>query len=520
MLAKGKAPKVLAASERMEPVADIPEGRPLRGARSARRRDQARKGMQEVEDMAVFVLDTRQQPLMPCSEKRARLLLACGRARVHRMVPFTIRLVDRLVEDSVLQPVRLKLDPGSQTTGIALVREDDTTDPETGEISRTLTVLMLLELKHRGHAIRDALTRRAAFRRRRRGTLRYRPARFDNRSTPAGWLAPSLRHRVDTVQAWVTRLGRLVPITALSQELVRFDTQALRNPAISDVEYQQGELLGYEVREYLLEKWGRQCAYCDAQNVPLEIDHIHPRSRGGSDRVSNLTLACHPCNQRKGARDVAEFLAQAPERARKILAQATRPLRDAAAVNSTRWALFQRLQATGLEVEAASGGRTKWNRHRFHIPKEHCLDAACVGHIDAMRNWVQPILCIKATGRGRYQRTRLTRYGFPRGYLMRSKSAFGFQTGDLVRAVVTTGKKVGTHLGRVAIRASGRFNLQTGNGLVQGIHHQFCTLVQRADGYGYSWTKIALEKGDAGTGAACAAALSLPGLNAGVSRAK
>jgi len=86
--------------------------------------------------------------------------------------------------------------------------------------------------------------------------------------------------------------------------------------------------------------------------------------------------------------------------------------------------------------------------------------------------------------------------------------------------VVTTGKKVGTHLGRVAIRASGRFNLQTGNGLVQGIHHQFCTLVQRADGYGYSWTKIALEKGDAGTGAACAAALSLPGLNAGVSRAK
>jgi len=470
--------------------------------------------------MAVFVLDQRKKPLMPCSEKRARLLLERGRARVHRMVPFTIRLVDRRVEDSALQPLRLKLDPGSKTTGMALVREKETVDANTGAIVRAGTVLMLLELQHRGHAIRDALTQRRTFRRRRRGNLRYRPARFDNRTKPEGWLAPSLQHRVDTTMAWIHRLMRWTPVTAIAQELVRFDTQALRNPEILGTEYQQGTLFGYEVREYLLEKWGRKCAYCDVENVPLEIDHIHPRSKGGSDRVSNLTIACHPCNQRKSNRPLAQFLAKAPERAQKILAQAKAPLGDAAAVNSTRWALFQRLKATGLEVEVASGGRTKWNRHRFHIPKEHCLDAACVGHVDAIRNWVQPILSIKATGRGRYQRTRLTRYGFPRGYLMRSKSAFGFQTGDLVRAVVTTGKKVGTHLGRVAIRTSGSFNIQTGNGLVQGIHHQFCTLVQRADGYGYSWTKIALDKGGAGTGAACAAALSLPGLNAGVSRAK
>jgi len=105
-------------------------------------------------------------------------------------------------------------------------------------------------------------------------------------------------------------------------------------------------------------------------------------------------------------------------------------------------------------------------------------------------------------------------------YLMRSKSAFGFQTGDFVRAVVPTGKKAGIYTGRVAIRASGSFNLRTVYGLVQGIHHRFCTLVQRADGYGYSWTKIALDKGGAGAGAACADSLSLPGLNAGVFRAK
>ncbi|WP_231551130.1 RNA-guided endonuclease IscB, partial [Acidithiobacillus ferrivorans] len=464
-------------------------------------------------------LDKRKKPLMPCHPARARELLREGRARVHRIVPFTIRLVDRLQADSVLQPLRLKLDPGSKTTGLALAREKETVDPTTGEVLRTLTILMLLELKHRGHAIRDALTSRSALRRRRRGNLRYRPARFDNRTKPEGWLAPSLQHRVDTTLAWVKRLMRWAPVTALSQELVRFDMQQMQNPEISGTEYQQGTLAGYEVREYLLEKWGRECVYCRAQHTPLEIDHIHPRSKGGSDRVNNLTVSCHDCNQRKGNRPLEQFLAKAPERAEKILKQAKARLNDAAAVNSTRWTLFQRLKATGLDVEVASGGRTKWNRIRLGLPKAHCIDAACVGHLDAIKNWQQPVLSIKATGRGSYQRTRLTKYGFPRGVLTRSKSAFGFQTGDMVKAVVTRGKKAGAWLGRVAIRVSGSFNIQTATGLVQGIHHRFCTLIQRADGYSYSWTKIASTQGDAGLGRSQTAALSLPGLNPGVSRA-
>ena len=434
---------------------------------------------------------------MSCAEKRARLLLARGRARVHRLIPFTIRLVDRLQKNSVLQPLRLKRDPGSKTTGMALVRENETVDTTThatgnaGEITRTAVVLMLLELQHQGHAIRNTLTQRQAFRRRRRGNLRYRPTRFDNRTRPEGWLAPSLQHRVDTTMAWVTRFCRLAPVTALSQELVRFDMQQMENPEISGVAYQQGALAGYEVREYLLEKWGRTCAHCDAENAPIEMGHIHPKSRDRSDRVSNLTVACVPCNQRKNARDVREFLAHDPERLARIEAVRKAPLRDAAAVNSTRWALWERLKATGLDVEVSSGGRTKWNRKRLGVPKAHCLDTACVGHVGAVEHWQQPVLGIKAMGRGSYQRTRLTKYGFPGGYLMRSRSAFGFQTGDIVRAVVTTGKKAGVYLGRVAIRASGRFNIQTATGLVQGIHHRFCTRIQRADGYGYSWTTIA-----------------------------
>ena len=464
--------------------------------------------------MAVFVVDQHQRPLMPCSEKRARLLLERGRARVHRLVPFTIRLI----EESVVQPVRLKLDPGSKTTGLALVREAETVDTDTGAVVRKAVVLVLAELQHRGHAIRHALTQRRAFRRRRRGTLRYRPARFHNRKKPRGWLAPSLQHRVNTTISWVHRVMRWAPVTALSQELVRFDLQQWQHPEIHGTEYQQGTLLGYEVREYLLEKWGRHCTYCDTENVPLEIEHMHPKARGGSDRISNLTLACHPCNQRKGTQTVAEFLAHDPDRVRTLSTPAQAPLQDAAAVNSTRWTLYHQLQATALPIEAASGGRTQFNRRRLGIPKGHCLDAACVGAVNAIDRWKQPVLSIKATGRGSYQRTRLNRYGFPRGYLTRSKRAFGFQTGDLVKAVVTVGRKSGTYGGRVAVRASGSFNIQGAHGLIQGVSYRCCTLQQRADGYGYAFTTIAWEKGEGRRGQAEPAVLSLPGLKAGVSR--
>lgn len=441
--------------------------------------------------MAVFVLDKRKKPLMPCSEKRARLLLERGRARVHRLMPFTIRLIDRTQEESVLQPLRLKLDPGSKTTGIAVVREAESVDEETGEIQRQVHVLWLAELVHRGRQISEALTARRQMRRRRRSMLRYRAPRFLNRRKPEGWLPPSLRHRVGTTLAWVRRLQRLAPVSGIAQELVRFDMQAMENPEISGIEYQQGTLAGYEVREYLLEKWGRKCAYCGAQDVLLQIEHIHPKARGGSDRVSNLTLACAPCNRKKDSQDVRVFLAKDPQRLAKLLEQAKRPLHDAAAANSTRWALYEALKATNLPLETGSGGRTKFNRMRLGIPKTHALDAACVGVTHAAFDWGRPVLQIKATGRGSYQRTRLDRFGFPRGYLTRQKRHFGFQTGDWVRAEVTKGKKAGTYVGRVAVRASGSFNIQTREEVIQGIAHHHCTLLQRADGYGYSWIKRA-----------------------------
>jgi 5-methylcytosine-specific restriction endonuclease McrA len=467
--------------------------------------------------LAVFVLDKSGKALMPCSEKRARLLLARGRVRVHRVVPCVIRLVDRHVDSCALQPLRIKLDPGSKTTGLALVRDTEHVDAATGEIQRGAAVLNLFELVHRGRQISEALTARRNMRRRRRGNLRYRAPRFLNRTRPAGWLAPSLQHRVDTTMAWARRLTRWAPVAAVSSELVRFDMQAIENPEVAGVEYQQGTLAGYEVREYLLEKWGRTCAYCGARHVALQVEHIHPKACGGTNRISNLALACGPCNTKKAARPFEEFLAKDPKRLAAILAQAKRPQKDAAAVNATRWALVTALKTAGLPVEPASGGRTKYNRTQLGIPKTHALDAICVGEIAAVTGWRQPTVVVKCTGRGSYQRTRPDKYGFPRGYLTRSKRVHGFQTGDLVRADVPAGKKAGKHTGRVAVRATGSFNIQCAGDVVQGIPHRHCRLIQRSDGYGYS--RIALQEGDARAGTALLSALSLPAVNGGVSRA-
>lgn len=338
--------------------------------------------------------------------------------------------------------------------------------------------------RHRGGQIRDRLAARAALRRGRRSRkLRYRAPRFSNRTRPAGWLPPSLRHRVQTTMSWIDRLRRWAPVTAVHVERIAFDTQPLQNPNIAGLEYQQGTLAGYELREYLLDKWGRRCAYCGATGVPLNLDHIRARTCGGSDRVSNLTLACVACNQAKGATPVEVFLADRPATPDRIMRHATAPLHDAAAVTSTRWVLWRELTGTGLTVNVATGGRTKWNRHRTGAAKTHTLDALHVGEPDTVNRWPARFLVATATGRGTYSRTRSDRYGFPRLRLPRTTRVHGFATGDLVRAVVPAGLKRGTHTGRVAVRTSGSFNIRTGTALVQGIHHRHVRLLQRGDGW-------------------------------------
>jgi len=424
----------------------------------------------------VFVLDTTKRALNPVHPGRARLLLKQGKAAVYRHYPFTI-ILKRAVEHPALEALRVKIDPGSQTTGLAVVND------ASGE------VVWAAELLHRGKQIKRDLSRRRAVRRsRRQRKTRYRKPRFANRRKKQGMLPPSLQSRVCNVVTWVRRLLRLCPVAAISQELVKFDLQQMEQPDISNVEYQQGTLFGYEVREYVLLKWQHQCAYCDGSSVPLELDHVEARSKHGSNRVSNLVAACTPCNQRKSNQDIRDFLANDPERLARILAQVKTPLMEAAAVNAIRWALFDSLKALGLPIECGSGGCTKYNRVRRGLAKTHWLDAACVGASTPLPLTVKGVvpLQIRATGHGSRQMCRMDRFGFPRTGPKQAKRVYGFQTGDLVRAVVPKGIKQGTYVGRVAVRTSGSFNLTTRQGTIQGISHLWCVLVARSDGYTYT----------------------------------
>ncbi|MHB1919686.1 MAG: RRXRR domain-containing protein, partial [Acidimicrobiales bacterium] len=215
-------------------------------------------------------------PLMPCHPARARKLLRSGRARTCHRAPFVIRLVDREAKESEVPGVELGLDPGSKKTGVSVFQSTPA-----GRVG-----LCSFELEHRGQHIRKKMGQRAGYRRRRRTVnLRYRKPRWANRHPeacascgrnarhgsrycrPCGGardfadngqrrtrLAPSLRHRVDNTMSMLTRLSRWAPVVGVHLELVRFDTQQMENPEVSGVEYQQGTLAGFEVREYLLAK--------------------------------------------------------------------------------------------------------------------------------------------------------------------------------------------------------------------------------------------------------------------------
>lgn len=410
----------------------------------------------------------------PIHPAQARELMEKGKAAVFRMYPFTL-IMKRVVDNIVTYPLSLRIDPGSKFTGISLVNNRD-------------EVIWGMELQHRGSAIKDALETRKGVRRGRRARhTRYRQVRFLNRKRLKGWLAPSLMHRVLTIETWVKRLIKFSPVAEIRQELVRFDLQQLENPEISGVEYQQGQLMGYEVREYLLNKWDRKCTYCSTEDVPLQVEHIHPKAKGGSNRISNLCLACEKCNQKKGTQDIKVFLAKKPELQKKIQLQAKRPLKDAAAVNSTRWKLFEVLKETNLPVLTGSGGLTKFNRTRLELPKAHWIDAACVGVVDALKFLTTKVLNVKATGHGCRRFCRINKFGFP---CTGAKQEFEHvSTGDIVKATLRKNRKnvmAGIYTGRVKTPTTKGCEVVINEFRIGFSNMQDIKIIHHSDGFSYA----------------------------------
>ena len=440
----------------------------------------------------VLVLDTNRKPLMPCYPARARKLLSSGRASVFRRFPFTIILHDRTVEESVLQEVEIKIDQGSKTTGVALVVH--------GEAGSA--VAFAAHIEHRTN-IKSGLDSRRAIRRSRRSRkTRYRAPRFLNRTRPKGWLPPSLVSKAENILNWVTRFARFAPISKFAIETAKFDTQKLRNPDIQGVDYQRGRMYGYaDKKAYLLEREQGCCIYCgmDASKAKMEIEHVVPKSKGGTDSLNNLVLSCSICNQAKGNQDVQTYLKGKPSVLKRVKEHLGINYRDAAHTSSIRLFVLNNLramtEAIGATLEVGFGSTTKENRLSLGLPKDHWIDAAvCTkdGYSLRVEPSLKPLI-IKAVGRGSRQFCRMDKFGFPRtSPKPRSKNFFGFKTGDMVKVIIPDNAKtkvpVGTYIGRVAVRSTGSFDVKTKDAKLT-VSHKYCKPIHLMDGYSYAQTK-------------------------------
>ncbi len=418
----------------------------------------------------VFVVDKNKKPLAMCHSAKARKLLDRQKATVISQYPFVVKMKEENKEE-IQKTYCLKIDPGAKFTGLAILNNNE-------------EIVFCAVLQHKAFEIMEKNKSRASLRRGRRSRhTRYRQPRFLNRvsNKKAGWLPPSLRSRIDNITNWVKKLMAICPIGEIYFENVRFDTQLMENPDVNGVEYQRGELYGFEIQEYLREKTGFKCAYCGKEGTKekLEIEHIIPKSRGGSNRISNLTLACHKCNQKKGNMTAKEFGHPNVQNNKK-------QLKDTAIMNSSRKIILNELQQFELPIELGSGGRTKYNRIKNNLPKTHYFDASCVGKLAGKlkikENNVN-VLNIKAIGRGKYKRTDTDKYGFPRQYRARLGYFQGFKSGDIVKSI--HGIKTIT-----SVRAKGSFTLEN----KKSISPKKCKLIQRCNGYIYNITKIKNSK--------------------------
>ena len=427
----------------------------------------------------VFVLDKSKKPLNMISHAKARILLKNRLAVVHKIYPFTIRLRDNSCVGRD-KTYTVKLDPGSRTTGVAIVDDKD-------------SVVMLAEIEHRGNLIKKDLASRRMIRRSRRNRkTRYRAARFLNRTRPKGWLAPSVKSRADNVVNFIRKYKKFLNINKVMIENVNFDTAQMSSDIkLWGVDYQQGNLYQKELKSFIFNRSNGKCVYCGAKAT--EVDHVIPRAKGGTNSTYNLVASCKACNQMKSNLTLKAF--------GKLVGKDFSHLKpkklpkDAAIVQSARNYMVKEITKLVSDTTLHDAWLTKYNRDSLGLSKQHYYDALSVGNIQDYKFLTDKILVISAKGRGSRQMCRMDKYGFPKTKPKGSKIVKGFQTGDIVKAVVTKGLKKGLkkgkYLGRVAVKSDGFFNIRTKTQLIQSIKYKYCHIIQRGDGYSYNYEKRA-----------------------------
>jgi hypothetical protein len=404
----------------------------------------------------VYVLHQDGIPLMPTTPAKARHLLEAGKAVVASHNPFAIRLA--VPSGKHVQPVTVGVDLGAQVVGVGAVASGQTLYQ--GEVA-------LRDNVHR------RMDRRRMYRRNRRGRkCRYRAPRFDNHaaSRRKGRLPPTIRSKVDTTVKMVRRIATFLPVSLIRVEVANFDTQAMQagKSKLPSWAYQRGEQYGWEnVKMYVRARDKYRCQYCGVVMPPdLEVDHIVPRSRGGSNRPANLVAACHDCNTEKGNQTALEF--GHPEVAKR----ARQPLRAAAHAQAGKRATLEALSKIA-PVETTYGYVTKLDREAMGLPKTHYYDAVAVASGGQPVAVLESYEAMRAVGRGAYRQ----RKG-DRSHLVASlpREVFGFRQWDKV--ALLDGRE-GFVMGR---RSSGSFAVSDLDGklVAPSVSYKKLQLVERS----------------------------------------
>ena len=459
----------------------------------------------------IGVVSATGKPLTPTTRAgRVRHLLKSGQARIISHQPFAIQLIYETPE-IVAAPLTLGGDPGSHYFPLAIA-QPDLRHPTTTRIVYAHEILLRTNIS-------SQLKKRAEARgsRRHRHT-RYRPPRFHNRvrslcsacgvnhppkvwsqvkrphghskkaqangraalcrvchhaiSQPRGQhateivLNPTLQNNVDTLLRTIRALCTIFPIRTIRMELTAFDTQKMANPTIQAAEYSHGTLAGYEIKEYLLRRDHHRCVYCHGTSGDpiLEIEHVISRAHSGSNRVSNLAIACRTCNHQKGPRDAADFGFPAIQRR----ADKFRAFRYSALTQSYKWALWRALKDLDIPLEATFGYITKYRRHQQHWPKAQVVDAMIIASGDNTFDFPES-MTIERRLKARRPFHHWSHENTPGQSVVKTlarRMIQGFALFDQVRVLR------GTHQGTVAyvtsVRTSGSFQLSTLEGTILG----------------------------------------------------
>lgn len=311
--------------------------------------------------MQVYVLHKNGNPLMPCHPARARMLLKKKQAKVIKMIPFTIQLTNDSTEN--VQEVTLGIDPGD-SVGISVVTEKKVLYEEIIEMRKDVSQLII--------------HRREMRRTRRFRKTRYRKARFMNRAIPKGWIAPTLRQKLQTYESIVNRVCKILPIKKCICEYTQFNIQKLNDPNISSSQHQHGPAEGFEnIKAYVRDRDNYTCQYCKKQNIKLHVHHIVFKSKGGTDRPDNLITLCEQCHN-----DLHTGKIQLK------LKKLSNSFKAASHLNILKDRLFELLELKfgKSNVIKTYGYETSYIRLQYNLSKEHYVDAQIIAGSYQLQN--------------------------------------------------------------------------------------------------------------------------------------